>query len=366
MTDEIEFRNYMPDDEKDIVTLLEAAFDPWPRFDLPVTPLDHWAWKYKDNPLKQIIISLALKDEEIIGCYHDLAQTIKIGNRYFSSYQGVDTAVKSDYRGRGIYRKLIRFAFEMENKLGKPFHYGIDIQQATLRVSQELGLKKMPHNKLVLSRIMDLDKHFNETETKYTSLKKQGYKILSRYNQIRYSIIKPYTLMSDFNLYEVKEFEDRINQFWDEVKNSYQFIIVRTKEYLNWRYCDKRGGDYIVKQAEKNGRILGYIVLKINRLSKNQQGYIVDLLTLPRRLDVAEALVSYACEYFVENGVILINSSVVEGHPYEAVLKRFGFVNNFELVLDYRPDEDYKVSLEKIGESSAQTYLFTYGDSDWI
>jgi hypothetical protein len=41
-------------------------------------------------------------------------------------------------------------------------------------------------------------------------------------------------------------------------------------------------------------------------------------------------------------------------------------VNNFELVLDYRPDEDYKVSLEKIGESSAQTYLFTYGDSDWI
>jgi hypothetical protein len=63
LTDEIEFRNYIPDDAKDIITLLEAAFDPWPRFDLPVTPLGYWTWKYKDNPLKQIIISF-----RALGC----------------------------------------------------------------------------------------------------------------------------------------------------------------------------------------------------------------------------------------------------------------------------------------------------------
>ncbi len=55
-------------------------------------------------------------------------------------------------------------------------------------------------------------------------------------------------------------------------------------EYLNWRYSDRRGGDYILKEAIEGERALGYVVLRVNGYQeKYPVGYIVDLLALPGR-----------------------------------------------------------------------------------
>ena len=69
MDDSITIRQYQEGDEKEIVELLRLAFNGWPNFDLPCTPLEHWQWKYKDNPQNKIIASIAESEGRIVGCH---------------------------------------------------------------------------------------------------------------------------------------------------------------------------------------------------------------------------------------------------------------------------------------------------------
>ena len=121
--------------------------------------------------------------------------------------------------------------------------------------------------------------------------------------------------MPEFCIEEVKCIDERIEMFWNGIKDHYSFIVNRSKEDLNWRYCDPRAGCFVVKQAEEGGRILGYSALRVNRYREDYPvGFIVDLLTLPNRLDVADALVKDAVRYFDDENINIVNYQVVKNH----------------------------------------------------
>ena len=120
----------------------------------------------------------------------------------------------------------------------------------------------------------------------------------------------------------------RADTFWDEVKDHYDFIVDRTREHLNWNYCDPRGGDFTVKLAEEDGRMLGYIVLRMDDGGVYPKGEVIDLLTVPGRMDVADVLLVEATRIFDENGINMCSSMLLEGHPYEKVFERHGFLNS--------------------------------------
>ncbi len=85
-------RPYQPGDEEDIIKLLEKVFKGWPLYDIPCSPLDHWRWKYIDNPLKNYT-TVALDKERIIGCDHTIPQKIKIGDKVLLCGTSTDVAV---------------------------------------------------------------------------------------------------------------------------------------------------------------------------------------------------------------------------------------------------------------------------------
>ena len=60
-------RDYEPGDEGRIVELLELVFGVWPRFDLKCSPLEHWRWKYVDNPMGSMIVPIAVDGDLIVG-----------------------------------------------------------------------------------------------------------------------------------------------------------------------------------------------------------------------------------------------------------------------------------------------------------
>lgn len=165
----------------------------------------------------------------------------------------------------------------------------------------------------------------------------------------------------------IDRFDERIDAFWERMSGAYGFITERTKEYLNWRYRDPRGGAYSVMQAEEDGAIIGYIVLRINRwVDGLPEGYVVDLCTLKNRLDCAEVLINEAVRLFDDAGVNTVSYWGVKGHPYTEVFKRFGFIDSrYKIALAYNNvnlNEEY-VAFKNL---SADEVLFQYGDSDWI
>jgi hypothetical protein len=172
----------------------------------------------------------------------------------------------------------------------------------------------------------------------------------------------------NFSISKVSSFDDRINEFWDEMKDHYNFIVQRTREYVNWRYCDPRGGDYIIKMAEADGKILGYSVLRINSYKKDYlNGSIVDLINLPKRLDVSEGLVKDAVNFFDSNNINIIQCQIIKYHQNEAIVKKFGFVDSrFRHFMHYVPKIEIDEELKKLQRSTANQIHYVYGDYDWL
>lgn len=122
---------------------------------------------------------------------------------------------------------------------------------------------------------------------------------------------------------------------------------------------------FIVRLAMKGENIIGYCVLRINRHRKDYPiGFIVDLLTIPERLDVADALVAEAVQYFDEHDTNLVVAMVAKHHPNERTLSRFGFLDiRIGLHMFYWVDglEHEMAALKMI---SGDNIHFSYGDID--
>ena len=160
----------------------------------------------------------------------------------------------------------------------------------------------------------------------------------------------------------LERFDDRIEGFFDEAARPFDFVIVRSKDYLNWRYCDPAAGRFTVRIAEEGDRILGYLVFKISEGT----GYIADLLALPDRREVVRSLIEDALSVFRGAGVESASCWMISRHPYNGILRRYGFVDSRKDVgFEYRTITVDGGEVEFLDDPRARIHL-THGDSDWV
>jgi hypothetical protein len=360
----MEYRLYENGDEQGVVDLLDDVFNGWPKFDLPVSPLDHWKWKYLDNPYGSIV-ALGCDTNKIIQCRHIIFKQIKVGNTHYKTSIAVDLALHQDYRGTGEYGRLTRFKETIEESYNLKFRTFIQSHPKLIAKDKAEGTPRFPHTVNESLRIRDPDLHFNR---KNQTINKLGFKSLAAYNQAK-NIIKPITSKTADNvsITKIKEFDDRVNDFWNRVKEYFKFIFVRDKQYLNWRYCDPRGGVYAVYTAEIDSIFVGYMVLRVNRIEEDYPtGYVVDILVDPSFEGALVSLLDVMVEYFDEYDVNYVKSWNV-GNAVSKYLSYFGFVSKLDkinLMFDEASlvSEDYSI----LKSSSASQVHFTLGDQDHI
>jgi len=363
---EYEVRAFRAGDEEAIVELLELVFDGWPKFDLLCTPHAYWMWKYQNNPLRMNQIVVGVSDNRIIACLHSFSLRIKIGNKVCSGTQTFDLAVHSDFRRMDIFNKMLDLAHKIRKRSGSQFHYYLTLNP-WLRKHLSKFYHKFPHHARRLFRIHDVGLQLRKNPMKYGFIYQYGIRLMKLANQCR-NALRPYRSSSyDFDMEKIIHFDERVEGFWEEIRDHYHFIVERSRDYLNWRYCDPRGGDYLVKIAQRDAKILGYMVLRIERHQPDYPiGYIVDLLALPNRLDVATALVEDAVSYFDGQHINMILYMLMRNHPYEAILKRNGFIVKRERVpLFYKAYAEIR-ELRKREIRSPSRIHFVYGDLDVI
>jgi hypothetical protein len=122
-----------------------------------------------------------------------------------------------------------------------------------------------------------------------------------------------------------------------------------------------------MEMAHGDGKILGYIVLKTNKQQKDYLfGKIVDLLALPNRPDVADALVADAVNHFTKNNINFISCLAIKNHPYEAIFKRNGFIIKGEKIHLFYKDCGEAEERRKLEIVAPSRMHFAYGDYDAI
>ncbi len=302
----------------------------------------------------------------IVGANQILPMRIKIVDTVFPCVLSADTVVHPDYRRMGIYTKMANKNISRMNDSGIQLDY-FPTSNPILIKSYSKRYRTLPLTISNLARIKDINKQLKAMPIKKAWLAKLGFHGLMLFNDLKNAFCRKKSPDTNFNIHEVNRFNESMESFWDEASRQYKFIIERRREYINWRYCDPRAGGFKVKEAkDEDGSTLGYCVLKINKYLKHYPiGYMVDLLTLPERVDAAEALVADAIRYFDEQNINIVNCLVVENHPYEKILKRYGFIDSrFRIQIFMRLSSEMASILKKIERSDSEKIYFSYGDID--
>lgn len=343
-------RKYKEGDEKGIVELMRLCFgradyDYW---------MKHWVWEYKENPLGKDVW-IAEHNGQIVAHHAHIPINLKVGKKIFRSCIGADSMTHPKFQRRGLQRKLGDITDKEQVKAGIYFSYWFP---------GEIYHKHRGENSYAVCKIPVMMKLYpNETMRKLTGSRFLA-KVLSVPLNPIISIIfrsKKSPIIEGMKITEIAQFDDRVDDFWKDVSRYFNIIVVRNKEYLNWRYFKRPNSNFRVLLAECDEKILGYVVFA----SKDEKGFIIDLLVYPHRLDVVQSLILTAVEHLREEKAHRIICWMLKNNPYYRVLRANGFI---------RLSSTYPFGVTTYSPSKAPTefvknpknWYLTLGDTDGI
>lgn len=363
-------RAYKKGDENGILELMRAV----PEYS--VMELDEvkwmrwWNWRYANNPAGDPMIWVADHDGKIVGSRSVTLVKMKIADEITVVSENTDLMTHPDYRRQGIFSTLEKKSFDQLKDCGVcvtysfpgPMSYPIYIKSGEFFDMHALQTMIKP---------LDLENTFKRRiENKF--LLKIYIASGSLFINMFYRSKKP-PEVDGLVLTKISSFDDRINDFWKKISNDYEIVVVRDKEYLNWRYVEVPDVNYIIYLAEENEEICGYIVLGCARQDQ-VSGYIIDIIAPLDRPEVIHCLLSKAIEYFEEEGVDIIFCKMVADKIFYNVFKKNGFVPTRFIDLIFKrfgvwSKHIVRINSPEISEAyikDPKNWFVQLGDSDFI
>lgn len=123
---------------------------------------------------------------------------------------------------------------------------------------------------------------------------------------------------------EVSQLDDHFESFCEKSSFLFPFSGVRDRAFLNWRYLRHPTRRYVLYRMMAKGEMRGYIVLRKVDLLNFNSAVIIDLLALDEKALIR--LVTKGIDFARKQGADLLGVMIPQGHPYEGLLKRRGFL----------------------------------------
>lgn len=317
-------------DEPALLAHLEATFGSWPKLDCSTAAIDHLRWKLSSDASVAACNVVAEVGPRIIGALLFVGQRVQTKAGQVVVAHGVDWSVQPEYQRRGLMAAM-----------------------------RSLGLERM-------ADVVDVNLGQSSNESVIALHQSEGYRAIANHPerlvlQLRESAERAATA---YSLSAASEFDERSDSLWSIVSQSFDYIGVRDRKWLNWRYCDIRAGDFTVRLAEEGRELLGYCVSRASK--RHGAGYIADLIALPERLDVVEMLIEDALGAFRASGLSVAECWLPARHPYRLILDRAGFVRRSRrLRMIYKAMRLPEEKLSFLEDRKAAVH-FTLGDSDVV
>jgi predicted N-acetyltransferase YhbS len=353
-------------DEPKMLELLFRAFQRWPAFEIQVPAVEHLRWKMRSDPLAARHHFVAEIDGRIVAMMLRIVRRVRVRGKTSLARDGVDAAVDPRYQGRGLYGAVL----DHSQAVPQGAEYGLAFWYST---NPRTRRRSRPEEWISLGNpIQVLQKPFKAGAIVARRRERYGGRVPAPLAVLRIGLAKavnrllhpPYWRRArcEGSISTLERFDERIGGFFEQAARPFDFIVVRSTDYLNWRYCDPAAGRFTVRVAEQEGRLLAYLVFKI----ADEEGYIADILALPGRSDVVRSLIEDALRIFRKAGVEQVTCWMISRHPYNGILRRYGFLDSREDVgFGYQPASLPASELEFLEDSRARIHL-THGDSDWV
>lgn len=318
--------------------VLRAAFNGGPGwYALPVPERDHFEWKYRDAPYRSVV-TIIEDGDRLIGFNGQLQRHWLAGGVRSIGCDYVESATLPEYQGRGLYGRRLDVA-KRYGTVGE-FDLVFGSHPATQHDSKKRGDGWLGATLDNLVRPLDVGKYVRRARpdrptTSQTRIaiergrrrlprpliaRRLAWRLRMLRQRLAYRALR--FPRGSWSVRTVAEFDERITAFFEAAASAFDLIQVRDREFLNWRYADRRAGPFTIRIAEDGDTILGYVVVRALATGAD----LADLLVLPGRDDVAYALVRDALDVARAAGAPAMRSWMVERHPYHRLLLHHGFI----------------------------------------
>ena len=334
-------RSYVEGDEYEILALFNEVFK-------TDRSLDHWHWKFRDNPYGSHRICVGISGEgEIVSQYAGypvpFCSTIEGDTtpRYFLTAHAGDTFTDPKVRRIGLGKTglLARTTFYYYAKFLEgfvPFAFGFNT--ATIKKLGERFLGYSFGDPVFLWR-KDL-----------SNVPFKRPRFLER-------------IFSGFRVEEVLSVDDEWDDFFGRVCPAYEFLVKRDAAYLKWRYLDCPDKDYRIFAVRRGGVLVGWSVFT----QKEDALLWGDALFDIRYLESVSYLLSHILgAYFADAETI---EAWFSRNPewWSNYLESIGFGASPEpdgLTLCYRTFWNDMMDEHSVTEKLKSHFYYTWGDSD--
>ena len=320
----VETRAFEAGDERQILDLFARSFPHAPR------SLEHFLWKYRENPFGNDRISLSFNDGQLVAHYAGYAVPFRAYGNDVLAHQIGDTMTDVSIRhiGRGPTSILGRTALHFyahfcEGQVA--FNYGFNVGNI-----QKISLRYLRSDRVepVTYRVATAPKPIHK---------------LSRW-------------LRGYQLELVRQTTQEWDDFFARVANAYTFLVRRDAAYVRWRYLECPDTEYAVVAIRKWRKLVGWIVFRI-RENRFTWG---DALFDPRHPDAVEVMLRHVVPAYP---VDTVEAWFPPRPPFfDAILRDLGF--------ETRPDpQDLSVmcvpfTWTDVVERMRSDLYYTWGDSD--
>lgn len=227
-------REYQPGDEKAILDLFARSFHV-PR------SIEHWRWKYQEDPFGREHVTLVESDQMLVGHYAGYVVPFALSEGDGLTHQIGDTMTVPSIRhvGRGPTSVLGRAAAHFYSHFcdGQVlFNYGFNvanIQRFSIRFLRSDLVEPVGFHRRDLT-IEPLDR-------------------LARWSR----------WMRGYQVEVVTAASAELDAFFGRVRSEYQFLIRRDAAYIRWRYLDCPDISYRVVAIRRWRRLVGWVVIRV-------------------------------------------------------------------------------------------------------
>lgn len=339
-----------------MVSLLVRAFGHWPRHPDPmIPPEEHLRWKLDNHEIARTIHTVAELDGRMISVRLRLMQTVLIRGRPALLRQAVDDAVDPEFQGRGVNREMTRYFNDHLRTGDVAMNFSTSV---TAHKRLEEGFTTLGRELVVLYRALGL----RALSSSGPGADSFGRRVRARGLLRALAAGARPRRLGSVEIRGLDRFPESADRLFEESARHFDWILLRSASYLNWRYAHPSAGRYGIRGAFEGDDLTGYCVTRIG----GPCAQVADLLALPGRSDVADALVANALEVAAASGAGAVVCWLPCDHPYYELVRRRGFV-----VTGSNPG--CAMRSEKLGpdalaflERPETRVHLTAGDSDWV
>ncbi|MCX5852800.1 MAG: GNAT family N-acetyltransferase [Deltaproteobacteria bacterium] len=282
-----------------------------------------WLYKHRDNPLStQYNIFGAVNGGEIIGINGFMPMNFQIEDQALKAVQSCDSAVNPNYRGQGVFAKIITSAEVFYRDLHVDFLLGFP-NKNSYPVLMKIGWLHLldmqsimiPCNIIPMLEMklkISLPKEINKLTEIFW---RKTYSIANQYNNIK-------VLVSDISPFSEHEYK--------QINRSEKLVFSKSPQVVKWKLDNNPLHTFKYYIASKENRLLSFLIVQ-ERVSSKKNGMrwfrIIDWGLLSDNMN------NLACSYakmllIMKNTADLISLWMPTERRHQDMFKRLGFIKN--------------------------------------